>query len=169
MLNDVVFAPRFRTVTDETPWLNEEEMTIFRGFLEASNRITAHLSDALKARTGLTMDDYEVLVHLSEAEPSRLRMTDLSNRLLHSQSRLTQRVNRLAKQGLVVREPDPDDGRGTFAVLTDAGRNVLQAAAPGHLHDVRAVLMDHINAAERETLAEVLPRLAATARTAKAS
>lgn len=154
---------------DDTPWLDEEEMAIFRAFLEASSRITTQLSDALKERSGLTMDDYEVLVHLSESEPARLRMTDLSRRLLHSQSRVTQRVDRLSKRGLVTREPDPHDGRGTYAVLTEQGLAVLRDAAPGHVRDVRRVLIDLIDPAERAALASVLPRLAVSAREAESA
>ena len=75
---------------DDTPWLDDEEMRIWRGFLHASVRIPAQLSDSLKSYSGLTMDDYEVLVHLSENDPQRLRMSELSHRLVHSQSRLTQ-------------------------------------------------------------------------------
>lgn len=151
---------------NDTPWLDDEEMAIFRGFLEASSRITTQLSDALKERSGLTMDDYEVLVHLSEAEPPRLRMTELSRRLLHSQSRVTQRVDRLSARGLVARESDPSDGRGTYAVLTADGLAVLREAAPGHVRDVRRVLIDLIEPNERVALAEVLPRLASSAREA---
>jgi len=151
-------------VKDDTPWLDEQESRIWRSFLEATGRINSQLNDSLKASTGLTMDDYEVLVHLSEAEPHRVRMTELSHRLLHSQSRLTQRVDRLAKRGLVRREKCPEDGRGTFAVLTDEGLEVITDAAPDHVRDVRAELIDLIKPKERAVLADILERLAANAR-----
>lgn len=149
---------------DDTPWLDEQESRIWRSFLEATGRINSQLNDSLKASTGLTMDDYEVLVHLSEAEPHRVRMTELSHRLLHSQSRLTQRVDRLAKRGLVRREKCPEDGRGTFAVLTDEGLEVITDAAPDHVRDVRAGLIDLIKPKERAVLADILERLAANSR-----
>jgi len=151
-------------VKDDTPWLDEQESRIWRSFLEATGRINSQLNDSLKASTGLTMDDYEVLVHLSEAEPHRVRMTELSHRLLHSQSRLTQRVDRLAKRGLVRREKCPEDGRGTFAVLTDEGLEVITDAAPDHVRDVRAGLIDLIKPKERAVLADILERLAANSR-----
>lgn len=149
---------------DDTPWLNEQENRIWRGFHEASGRIQSQLSESLKEQTGLTMDDYEVLAHLSEADPQRLRMTELSHRLLHSQSRLTQRVDRLAKRGLVCREKCPDDGRGTFAVLTDQGMAAIRAAAPGHVVDVRRMLIGLIRDDERAVIADVFERLAVAAR-----
>lgn len=149
---------------DDTPWLDEQEDRIWRSFLEATVRINTGLSDALKERTGLTIDDYEVLVRLSESDAQRIRMTELSRQLLHSQSRLTQRVDRLAKRGLVTREKCPDDGRGTFAVLTNEGLKVITEAAPDHVRDVRAALIDLIEPKERALVANVLDRLATAAR-----
>jgi DNA-binding MarR family transcriptional regulator len=151
-------------VKDDTPWLNEQENRIWRAFLEATGRISSQLSDSLKEETGLTMDDYEVLVHLSESESQRVRMTELSHRLLHSQSRLTQRVDRLAKRGLVRREKCPEDRRGTFAVLTADGMQLITEAAPQHVRDVRAALIDLIEPEERAMIADVLERLATAAR-----
>ena len=149
---------------DDTPWLDEQEDRIWRSFLEATVRINTGLSDALKERTGLTIDDYEVLVRLSESDAQRMRMTELSRQLLHSQSRLTQRIDRLAKRGLVTREKCPDDGRGTFAVLTNEGLKVITEAAPDHVRDVRAALIDLIEPKERALVATVLDRLATAAR-----
>lgn len=148
-------------MTDDTQWLDDEEMRIFRAFLAASSRVSNRLTDSLKQRSGLTLDDYEVLVHLSASEEDRLRMSELSRHLLHSQSRLTQRVDRLTKRGFVTRERCSDDGRGMFACLTDTGRSELKKAAPGHLSDVRASLIDHIEPSERAVLATVLERIAA--------
>ena len=157
-------APRLSVVKDDTPWLDEQEDRIWRSFLEATVRINTGLSDALKERTGLTIDDYEVLVRLSESDAQRMRMTELSRQLLHSQSRLTQRIDRLAKRGLVTREKCPDDGRGTFAVLTSEGLKVITEAAPDHVRDVRAALIDLIEPKERALVATVLDRLATAAR-----
>ena len=149
---------------DDTPWLDEQEDLIWRSFLEATMRISTHLSESLKARTGLTIDDYEVLVRLSESDPQRMRMSELSRELLHSQSRLTQRIDRLAKRGLVCREKCAEDGRGTFAVLTDQGLQAITEAAPDHVRDVRAALIDLIEPNERAVVSKVFERLASAAR-----
>jgi DNA-binding MarR family transcriptional regulator len=165
-LNYVNLGPTLSVVKDDTPWLDEQENRIWRSFLHATGRISRQLSDSLKEQTALTMDDYEVLVHLSEADPHRVRMTELSHRLLHSQSRLTQRIDRLAKRGLVCREKCADDGRGTFAVLTNEGLKLIVDAAPQHVRDVRAALIDLIEPSERAMVADVLERLATAAREA---
>ena len=62
---------------EPTPWLDEEETRIWRGFVQAMGRINSQLTESLKADAGLTLEDYEVLVHLSEAPDQRLRMTEL--------------------------------------------------------------------------------------------
>ncbi len=148
----------------EPSWLDAEEMRIWRAFLAAGSLVAERVGASIKARTGLTFEDYEVLVHLSEAADRRLRMTELSRSLLHSQSRLTQRVNRLAERGLVVREKCPEDRRGTYAVLTPAGSEVVEVMAPIHLEDVREALIDRIAPAERAAVAAALERVVASCR-----
>lgn len=149
---------------DHEPWLDETEMRIWLAFLEATGRVSQLLDATVKEAASLRFEDYEVLVHLSEADDRRLRMTELSDRLLHSQARLTQRINRLVDRGLVRREKCPDDRRGTFAVITDDGMAVITSVAPIHVADVRARLIDLIRPDEREVIATVLERVAAAAR-----
>lgn len=141
-------------------WLDETEMRIWRSFLAASQSVLQSIDADLKADASLTLDDYEVLVHLSEEPARRLRMSELSERLLHSRSRLTQRIDRMERKGLVTREKCGDDARGTWAVLTDDGWRTIVDAAPGHLAEVRRVLIDRIPDADRVALADILARLA---------
>ena len=102
---------------------------MWRGFVEVAGRLVHELDRTLKAESGMGFDDYEVLVHLSEADDRRLRMSDLSARLFHSQSRLSQRIDRLVARGWVVREKCDEDRRGTYAVLTQVGSDAIDAAA----------------------------------------
>ncbi|MDT5182030.1 MAG: hypothetical protein QOI29_188, partial [Mycobacterium sp.] len=60
-------------------------------------------------------------------------------------SRLSHLITRLQKRGYVRREPDPDDGRYTNAVLTDAGYDIVVAAAPGHVAAVRELVIDALD------------------------
>ena len=143
----------------EPNWLNDAEMRTWRAYLRSVNLIERRLNEGLKAAGGLTIEDYEVLVHLSETGDQRLRMSELSQRLVHSQSRLTQRVDRLVKRGYVSREKCPEDRRGTFACLTDEGFAALEATAPQHVQDVRDALIDLIEPDEHAVIAEVLERI----------
>ena len=149
---------------DGVRWLDDEERRIWRAFIEAGGRVFDLLDRALKDDADMTLDDYEVLAHLSEAPERGMRMTALSQRLLHSQSRLSQRVDRLVKRGWVRREPCPEDRRGMLAVVTPEGMAEIEAAAPGHVRDVRDHLIDLIQPHEREVIADVLERVAAHAR-----
>ena len=149
---------------DDTRWLDDEEMRIWRGFVEARGRVIHELDQALKLNADMTHDDYEVLVLLSEAPDQRMRMTELSQRLIHSQSRLTQRVDRLVKRGWVCREQCPEDRRGVHAVLTAEGMTQIETAAPDHVRDVREFLIDLIEPGERQIVADVLERVATHAR-----
>jgi len=144
----------------EPDWLNPAEMRAWRTFLTASSGVTGALDTQLKAETAINLDDYEVLVLLSEAPNRRLRMSELSKTALHSKSRLTQRVDRLAKRGWVTREKCDTDRRGTWAVLTNDGITALTQAAPHHLKHVRAHFVDHLNPQDLDTLAEIMERLA---------
>jgi DNA-binding MarR family transcriptional regulator len=89
---------------------------------------------------GLTLADYEVLVHLSEAPDQQLRMAELADLALMSRSRLTYRVDRLVRKGLVDRRPCETDRRGAFAVITAEGQDLLRRAAPIHVLGVRKYL-----------------------------
>jgi len=149
---------------DDIRWLDDQEMRIWRAFLEAGGRVVHELDQALKCDASMSFDDYEILVFLSEAADHRLRMSDLSKRLMYSQSRLSQRVDRLVARGWVRRERCPEDRRGTFAALTDEGLAAIEAAAPAHLRDVRALLIDVIDPEERAVVADVLERVATAAR-----
>jgi DNA-binding MarR family transcriptional regulator len=135
-------------------------MRAWRGWIEASTRIGRRIEDDLREDSDLTSDDYEVLVRLSEAPGHRLRMADLAEQTMNSPSRLSQRVDRMVRSGLLCREKCEDDRRGSFAVLTDEGHARLEAAAPAHVESVRANFIGHLSAEEIEFLAELMPRLA---------
>lgn len=144
-----------------TRWLDDDQQDAWRRFLHATSLFTDQLDAGLQGRSNLSMTDYEILVFLSEAPEHRLRMSELAARVLVSKSRLTYRVDRLVKQGFVDRATCPSDGRGTNAILTDAGMNALEAAAPGHVSDVRRYLIDQIKPEELETFRNIFARVEA--------
>ena len=120
-----------------TRWLTDDEQRHWRAWLAASLLLNDRLSRDLQEQHGLTIADYEILVHLSEAPDRRLRMSELAEAALSSRSRLSHQIDRMARAGLVDRESCADDRRGAFAVLTQHGWDVLVAAAPDHVESVR--------------------------------
>lgn len=144
----------------EPNWLSEREQQAWRGWIDASRRILAASDRQLKTDSGLTTDDYEVLVRLSETDGWRMRMTDLAESVTNSPSRISQRIDRLSRAGVVERERCDADARVWWVVLTEAGFRCLRDAAVGHVAEVRRLFVDRLSADEIELLAAVLPRLA---------
>ncbi|MEV6595926.1 MarR family transcriptional regulator [Actinoplanes sp. NPDC051346] len=139
--------------------LDERQQECWRAYIESSWALQTHLEEDLRARTGLSMSDYHVLVVLSEAPSRRLRMGELAGFMVFSPSRVTYQITSMVKRGLVRRESCPGDRRGQEAVLTDEGMAALVAAAPLHLATVRDSLMDDLDDAEVAVLARVFTRL----------
>ena len=141
-------------------WLDDRQQRAWRGWIDASRRIQAATERQLKDDDGLTADDYEVMVRLSETDDGRMRMSDLAACVGNSPSRLSQRIDRMARAGLVCRDRCEEDGRVHYAVLTDEGIARLEVAAPGHVAEVRRQFIDRLAPEEIAFLADVLPRLA---------
>ncbi|MEU8437572.1 MarR family transcriptional regulator [Streptomyces sp. NPDC029216] len=141
---------------DGTRWLDEREMRAWRCFLAASALVNRHLDQQLKDDSGLSHPQYEILVRLAAAPDGELRMTELANGLINSKSGLTYQVTQMEKAGLVRRRSCPSDVRGVFAVLTEAGRARLEAAAPGHVTAVREALVDVLTPEQLDALADGL-------------
>jgi DNA-binding MarR family transcriptional regulator len=142
-------------------WLDPGEQLAWRRTIAAAILLVDALDRDLRNEHDLTLADYEILVHLSEADDRRLRMSELADAALVSRSRLTHRVNRLSERGLVAREACPTDKRGTFAVLTRQGLALLERAAPTHVDSVRAHLVDRLDSGEFLSLGSLLGKVAA--------
>lgn len=142
-----------------TTVLSGEEERAWRAYIEASILLETRLDDALRDRTGLTLIDYHLMMLLSQAPQHRLRMSELADRMVFSRSRITYQVNSMAKRGLVVREPAPDDRRGYRAVLTATGLQALRRAAPKHAASVRKLFLDDFNSDELACVEKIFTRL----------
>src|SRR3982751_1130940 len=139
--------------------LNETEQRSWRTFIESSWALHTHLEEELRAATGLSMNDYHVLVVLSEAPERRLRMGELAGRLVFSPSRVTYQISSMVQRGLVRKQSCPEDGRGQEAVLTDEGLAALEAAAPLHLITVRDSFIDRLDTEELAVIARVFEKV----------
>lgn len=146
------------TGSDTVEWLNDEDVRNWRQFIRSAVLLIDRLDDELKP-AGLTLADYEILVHLSEAPEQKLRMAELADLALMSRSRLTYRVDRLVRSGLLEREPCRTDRRGAFAVLTETGFSALKEAAPTHVTGVRRYVIDHVETSEWGQIGEAMRRI----------
>jgi DNA-binding MarR family transcriptional regulator len=139
--------------------LNDAEQKAWRSFVESSWQLHTRLEEDLRATTGLSMNDYHVMVVLSETPGRRLRMGELAGRLVFSPSRITYQINSMVKRGFVHKQPCPEDGRGQEAVLTDEGMAALEAAAPLHLITVRDRFIDRLDEDELGVIATVFDKV----------
>jgi DNA-binding MarR family transcriptional regulator len=139
----------------DTRWLSESEQEIWRSFMTAFHGLNDQLARQLQRDAGIPHAYYEILVVLSEAPDRTLRMSELAGLRGSSRSRLSHAVARLEEAGWVCRRGCPTDKRGSYAILTDKGFAALEAAAPGHVTEVREKLFDKLTPEQIEQLGEI--------------
>ncbi|WP_449066255.1 MarR family winged helix-turn-helix transcriptional regulator [Planomonospora algeriensis] len=148
---------------DTPPWLDDDRQRAWRAYLRMQARLSAELNRRLQAASGLSLADYEVLVHLADVPDGRLRPYELQRALEWEQSRLSHHLSRMQRRGLVERLECAEDGRGAFIALTGTGRQAIASAAPGHVQAVRDLFFDALGPGQvgllRDLSAQVLARL----------
>ena len=117
------------------------------------------LSTQLVDAHGLTINDFEALLHLARAEGGRLRRVDLAERLVLTQSGVTRLLDGLEQAGCVEKGSCASDARVTYAVLTEAGRAKLEAASCDHFRAVEHLFEAHLGKEELAQLSELLGHL----------
>jgi DNA-binding MarR family transcriptional regulator len=146
---------------------DKEQLAAWEAFLRAHAAIVPILGRELEHAERIPLNYYDVLVQLSSVPKHRLRLNELNQCLVLSQSALSRLVDRMVAAGLLERESDPSDRRGTIVALTNDGRNALRRAAPVHLAGIQEHFGAHITAAEARTLAAMMNRLRAAASSKK--
>lgn len=132
--------------------------------LQVHAELVPILDRQLRARTALPLAWYDVLLELSAAPDRQLTMTELSERVVLSRTRISRVVDELTDAGLVRRQPNPADARSAFAVLTSDGLGRFREAAPIYLGGIEsqfaAALSDDDLRAVGSALARVRERSA---------
>ncbi len=126
-------------------------------------RAQAILRRELEAETltprGLTINDFETLLHLSKAEGQRLRRTDLVGRLMLTPSGVTRLLEGLNEAGLTENHECDGDARVTWAQLTSAGAETLECVGVNHTKRLRSLFRGTLSEDEVAQLSELLGRL----------
>ena len=126
----------------------------------------SRLARALEARLepvyaehGLEPGWHDLLATLRrQGPPFKLRPTDLTSSSMLTSSGTTKRLDKLEQAGLITREPDPNDRRGTLIALTEKGRTLIDGVTGPHLAN-EARLLESLDEQEREQLAALLRKL----------
>ncbi len=142
----------------EPKWLGPREERAWRAFMHAHHQLVAHLNRGL-LESGLSGADYEVLAVLTNEAEDRMSARDLGKTLDWEKSRLSHQLRRMEKDGLVSRDPNPEDARSTMVRLLPAGRAAIEKAAPEHVEDVRRNFIDLLSPAELDIVASLNERI----------
>ncbi|WP_423464368.1 MarR family winged helix-turn-helix transcriptional regulator [Promicromonospora sp. MS192] len=130
---------------DEPRWLNGDELAAWLANSAIMISLPAALDARMQRESRMTFFEYMVLSVLSEEPDRTMQMSSLAVRTSASLSRLSHVVGRLEKRGLLARSRIPGAGRRTNTTLTQAGYDVVVAAAPGHVAAVREYLIDSLD------------------------
>ena len=143
----------------EPRWLSAVDQKAWRSYLTGSQLLSTQLDKELREKHGIGLPEYEILVRLSEHENRTMRMALLATDTTMSRSRLTHSVARMEKRGLLERSAIPEDGRSVNCVMTEAGWQLLQSAAPDHVSGVRSHLVDLLDPEEMEILGRIFTKV----------
>ena len=138
-----------RLISEAIP--DQRGLGAWRGLLQAHASLVRDLATDLATRTGLSLNDFDVLAQLALAG-GELRMTDLAGRAFSSRSGMTRRVDRLVEDGLVRRTSADADARGVLVGLTDAGLDRLVETVPVHLRRVAELFTERLDDEELAVL-----------------
>jgi DNA-binding MarR family transcriptional regulator len=148
-------------MSSDVRWLTAEEERVWRGWLTLNARLAATLHKELHNDSGLSMQDFEVLVHLTDSPEGRIRVSDLARLLQWERSRVSHHVSRMERRRLVQRVECAEDGRGAFIAITPPGRAAIEQAAPGHVNTVCRLVFDALSPEEFDAFAAIIDRLLA--------
>jgi len=130
--------------------------------LSRVGRLARHLERARRtafAASDLELWEFDVLSALRRAgAPYQLSPKSLLQQTLVSSGTMTNRIDRLVTRKLVERRTDPNDGRGILVVMTESGRERVDAAI-STLLQAESELLDRLPAADQERLSSLLRKL----------
>lgn len=145
--------------SEVTDTLGATAMQAWRRFLRAHCAIVRELDGELRANHGLTINDFDVMIQLRNAEDKRLRMSDLAEHVVLTRSGITRLIDGLVRLGYVERVNCPTDARVSYARLTDAGSQAMETARCSHHRGVIEAFVARFSDEELNQFSELLSRL----------
>jgi DNA-binding MarR family transcriptional regulator len=125
-------------------WLDRDEERAWRSFQRMQARLAAQLARDLSAHSGLSYQDYVVLVALTDRHDGRMRLFELAREVGWEKSRASHQVTRMVARGLVEKCPCGADRRGAIVAVSARGRAQIEEAAPSHVQAVRRLFVDRL-------------------------
>ena len=143
---------------------HHQALRLWLRLLACTNRIEGEIRRRLRSKFNTTLPRFDLMAQLDKA-PAGMKLGELSQRLMVSNGNITGLVDRLVAQGLLDRQPAPNDRRAQLVRLTAEGRKSFRAMAASHEDWVAEILGD-LTSSERETLMRLLGKAKASARKA---
>jgi DNA-binding MarR family transcriptional regulator len=133
----------------------DDEFAAWRGMLRVHSTVFRELDRCLRAEHGFGVDAYGVLITLVTSPARRMPIGELGEQRNLSPSGISRSVDRLAKDGLLARTTNPDDGRSLLVALTPDGLRRLREAQVTHHRVVRATLLSRLDERELQRLGQL--------------
>lgn len=135
------------------------ELDAFARLMRAHTVLRRELEAEVLRPRGLTINDFEALLHLSKAHEHRLRRVDLVERLMLTPSGVTRLLDGLEEAGLVENVHCRDDARVTWARLTQDGVETIECVGVSHAERLRSLFRDTLSEGEVAQLSDLLGKL----------
>lgn len=149
--------------------LTPKELQLWLTFLHASHAVKQQLAEDMQRLNCISIGWYDVLVNLYQSEDGGLRMQDLAERVLMSNSGLTRLLDRMIEEGLVLRDTCAEDRRVFLAVLTKKGRALIEELLPQQQARIREYFIQHLADEEMDVMMEALQRVQVAMSASKSS
>ncbi len=131
----------------------------WHSLLVAFTTVSELLAEEMEAETGLSLERYEILLMLAQADQEAMRPSELAERRRLSRSGATRLIDRLERDGLVRRRACDGDGRGSLVALTEAGEKAFIEAGRVHLRGIDCHVGSHLGGNELTELVRMLTRI----------
>jgi DNA-binding MarR family transcriptional regulator len=139
--------------------ISRREFRAYAALIASSTLLQRAVERNLREQADLTQVQFEILMNLSNAGDSGLRMALLADALIVSRSGLSYQVAQLESRGWITRERSADDERGVVARITPEGERMRQRVFAGHIDIVRRAFLDAVDPGELATLTAALERV----------
>ena len=139
--------------------ISREEFRAYAALIASSTLLQRAVERNLREQAELTQVQFEILMNLSNAGDSGIRMAQLADALIVSRSGLSYQVAQLESRGWITRERSVDDERGVVARITPEGERMRQRVFAGHIEIVRSAFLDAVEPGELATLTAALERV----------
>lgn len=141
------------------PGLSADESEAWMALMGLTMWLPAALDVQLSRDEGISNFEYGALSALARQECRSMRIKDVARMANSAFPRVSKMIDRFEKQGWVTRQPDPDDGRATRAVLTEAGLQKARSATPGHIDLARELVFDQLTPAQVKQLTTIASKI----------